>query len=1349
MSDVVVFGRYQIIRRLATGGMGEIFLARQRGVAGFDRLAILKSLLPELAEDEASLSAFLDEARVAANLNHPNVVAVYEVDQWEGVYFLAMEYIAGIDLSRLSRVTRTLQMPTPPALLAAVFRDACRGLGYAHMAVDANGAPLNLVHRDATPHNIMLRKDGTAKVVDFGVAKAANRAVKTSTGVLKGKLQYMPPEQVRGEEVTARSDQWALGASLWEMLVGRRMITPTEPLEVFRAILTGKFPPPSSAVESVPPGLDAIVGRMIAPDPAARFASCVEAADALDDFARGAGIKQGHVAEFVARVAGATIDAVTADLTPQPVSIQGRKAPAPPATSPSSSSNASPSSSPPAGTPAPGAPRARFCGACGTPAPTDGRFCMSCGTPLAPLPSIPVAAPSANLTPTPVRPSSSPSSSHDRLPTPGLRAPTATPASGSRVPAAPTTKTPSGSAAPLGGAPIDVARLGLEAADALMRAVVEKRTVCVVRASVAGALGPADQPELALQRGDALVAALARAVSDGGGVVESAAVDNLCFSVGAEQTREDDAVVAVRLAFAVDDVVRRCATAWGVPIGLRAAVDCGPAVVTDTAQGKRVSGAPKDRATSIERRVGAPRVLVSVDVARLVRRAWETAAPFTVKDDNVSLEVAQVTGLARAVERGSLFVGRKRELDEVARALAQRPSRTFLVGASGTGRTALLDEVARRAAASGLHAVRASARNDGSPYAVARALVTGDLDVAAARERLAQLGLPEAMTARLLRVFFGEGAAPRAADAADAMVLDEAAVVDALVAASAGAAGAATGGVTGGATGGVVLVDDWGSVDAGSRAALARAGSGAAAVAVVVTALPEDVLPEGATRIALDPLGDVDLRALVARELDVDDVPQPLAAYVSVHAGGSPSLARLIVEGLVDSAVVAVHAGRATVAPGLASTPAPASVLRVYEARFDRLTDETRALLRAAAVVGDEFSIELAGAVIGVDGQLRAPALLAPAQQAGLVQPTSPSTYAFRQGLRASLLSRTVQSELLALHRRALELLETKATDHDVALLQAIAGHAEAARDDGRFVGWAWRAARALDARGVRVEAIAWFRRALDVAGRLARQTSAPQDVAALVQIVTEATTAGIVVDAAAAADLWTRYAAPLAAGAGAELRCWGLRAHGRALVAAGRAKEAIEVFDTALEAVPDGDDDTRALLLSDLGGALETTGDIQGAAAQLVEAFRHMQGRQNRHAEFAFEALNRLGRLYLRSKQTAKARDAFKMAQAQAEAVGDEAGASRCEMNLGTCAALDGEVGPAQQLFAAAAARAAAVGDVTQAARARLNLGRLLSQASPAQARAVLGEALADAERVGWKEGIAMARNVLGAIRG
>jgi tetratricopeptide (TPR) repeat protein len=1341
MSDAVVFGRYQIIRRLATGGMGEIFLARQRGAAGFDRLAILKSLLPELADDEGSLSAFLDEARLAAHLNHPNVVAVYEVDRWEGVYFLAMEYIAGIDLARLSKIVTSQGSRTPPALVAAVFRDACRGLGYAHSALDAGGTPLNLVHRDATPHNIMLRKDGTVKVVDFGVAKAANRAVRTAAGLLKGKLQYMPPEQVRGEEVTARSDQWALGASLWELLVGHRLIAPTEPMDVFRTVLAGRFPLPSTVIDGIPPELDAIVGRMIAPSVDARFSSCIEAADALEEFVRSSGLKQAQVAEFVARVAGPTIDAVTADLSPQPVSIQGRTA-SPPGFRPA------PKSPTPADTvtAAMPTPSARYCGQCGTPAPATGRFCTRCGTALSPgSPHLaaPAAAPPPAAPPAPQTPpgesllvsvgakaASPPTSGTDRSPEVGQmplgRSPTL-------PPTLPPTPYPAVPERPL----IDVGALGLAAADALMKAVSnEKRTVCVVRASISGAFAAPHEPELALQRAKAVSDALSKAIVDGGGIVENSSADNILFSLGAERTAEDDAVVAVRLALALEDLVGRCAAAWGIAVGLRAAVDIGTAIVTDTPQGKRVSGAPKDRATRIERRVDTPRVLASVDIAQLVRRSFELSPPFSVRDDGNTIDVVHVLRAAQAVDAAVVFVGRERELELAQRACSARPSTTFVVGPQGAGRTALLEAVGRWASSVGLPVHWVRARGFSGPHAVARALVVGNADVDGARSRLHALALPEATVGRVLRLFFGDGAGGRRTEShgVEALVLDESAIADALEAS---------------ARGGVVLVDDWGSVDAGSRAGLLRmTRRGSTPVALLATANADDVLPEGHTRILLEPLGEAALRALVGGMLGVGDVPQALVAYVVLHAQGNPSLARLIVEGLRDAGVLAVTNGRASVAPNVASTPAPASLSRVYEARFDRLTEETRALLRAAAVAGEQFSLDFVAAMVGVDRQLRAPTLLAPAEKAGLVVALSSTHYAFTQAsLRASVQGRMMQNDAVALHARALELLMPAADDQDASGLETIAQHAEACRDDKLFSTWAWRAARAHDAHGARREALVWFRRATDAAVRLVRRTSGPADHTSAVVIATEAMRCALQFDAPVALELEKLVAASMEK-VPPEIRLWALRAHGRALVAAGRAKEAADVFDAALEVVAEGDEDTRALLLSDLGGALEAIDDIQGAVAQLVEAFRRMKGRQSRYPEFSFEAFNRLGRLYLRSRLTAQAREAFELARTQAEALGDLSLVARCLMNLGTCAAMDGSGPLAGQLFADSVSRADQAGDVLQASRARLNLGRFLLASDPARARGVLQKALADAERVEWKEGIALARNALALVR-
>jgi serine/threonine protein kinase/tetratricopeptide (TPR) repeat protein len=1296
--------------------MGEIFLARQRGVAGFDRLAILKSLLPEMAQEDASLAAFLDEARVAAHLNHPNVVAIYEVDHWEGVYYIAMEYIAGIDLSRLAKMAKKDAVAIPPGIVAAIFRDACRGLGYAHSAVDARGAPLHLVHRDATPHNIMVRLDGMAKVVDFGIAQAANRSVRTSTGVMKGKLPYMAPEQVRSEGVSARSDQWSLGASLWELLTGRRLIAQTEPMEVLNLHLQGGFLPPSSVVESTPPVLDAIVSRMIASDPQARFSSCVEVADRLDDFVRAEGISQSDVANFVGAIAGPTIEAMVADLTPQRILTPGssfesplvaaldavttqrnvltQRMAAPP--QPLDSKTASLVPRPSSFSVAP-----KFCSQCATPLSVEARFCIKCGAPA-----------SGTM---------GPAVAHHVV---------AAPSSPQRM-GLPTVVTPG----PMPG--IDLGQLGLAAAADLVRAMAaEKRTVCAVRASVTGALAPAEFPELALERAQLLVTEFVATLSAGGALIESCTIDAIAFAVGSETTSTEDATTAIEMAVSLSDVVRRFSAVSGVTLGFRAAVDSGPAIVQQTPTGRRVTGTPRDRAQRIERRVGGARILASLEAARLARRDWEFAAPFTVHDDGLSLEVAQVVGRARQALRSRLFVGRDRELEEVLAALKVRPTQTMVIGDAGAGRTAFLDEVLRHPAPSLGVVLRCHGRRGAAPYAAARMLIFQNADDISTR--LQQLALPAPVIHRLLRLFTGKAVAPPAADVATAMVLDELAVVAALELVAGG-----------GGSGGVIVVDDWGSVDAASRAALSLVGTRSAPIALLCTGAPGDPMLEAAARIVLSPLSTASIKAVVAHELGVDDVPAVLANHVATHAHGSPLLARLIVEDLVDQQIVTVYAGRVSVTPALGATPPATSVTRVYEARFDRLTDETRELLRAGAVLGDVFDVDVAGSMVGIDGKLRAAALLSPALQAGLIESEHSARFVFRLGLRQAVLARTTSTEQISLHERALLVLEQKVSEDDVAALEAIARHAEAARDDRRMVYWACRAAGAMDQRGARSEGVRWWRKALEVAGRLARQSGTRDDAINVVEIAVETMTSGLGLDPLAIAECWPRDVEPFLLSTPSETQAWALRAYGRVLVAAGRPKEAVAILDRALEMMSPDDDDSKALLLSELGGALEATGDIAGALVQMVEAFRRVQGRENRHAEFGFEALNRLGRLYLRTKATSKARDTFRLALTHASARGDESAVSRCEMNLGTCASLDGELSLGAQLFDSAAIRAERVGDVLQATRARLNLGRLLASSEPARATTILENALTEAQRIGWRDGIALCRQALLTVRG
>jgi class 3 adenylate cyclase/tetratricopeptide (TPR) repeat protein len=280
----LIFGKYAVLRRLAQGGMGEIYLARQMGVSGFERPAILKSLLPDLLEQEGSVDMFLDEARVAGRLNHPNVVAIYEVGEWEGTFYIAMEYIEGEDLGKLARLARRTGAPLSPRVCAEIIRDAALGLDHAHHARDSQGQSLELVHRDISPQNIMVRLDGVTKVVDFGVAKAANRSTRTATGILKGKLRYMSPEQIRTEPLDGRSDQFALGAVLWELVTHQPLFSGENPVDVMRRIVQAPTPRPSVIVPELPPSLDAIILRMLAKPREQRFSRCAEVARALQAF---------------------------------------------------------------------------------------------------------------------------------------------------------------------------------------------------------------------------------------------------------------------------------------------------------------------------------------------------------------------------------------------------------------------------------------------------------------------------------------------------------------------------------------------------------------------------------------------------------------------------------------------------------------------------------------------------------------------------------------------------------------------------------------------------------------------------------------------------------------------------------------------------------------------------------------------------------------------------------------------------------------------------------------------------------------------------------------------------------
>jgi eukaryotic-like serine/threonine-protein kinase len=267
-------GRYALVRRLAIGGMGEIFLARERGVAGFDRLVVVKRLIPELAERDDTVALFIDEARIAANLAHPNIVQIYEFGQDGDAYFLAMEYVPGQNLARIcERASSHPDKLFTRELAAHVVAELAHGLDFAHHATDLEGNHLGIVHRDVSPHNLLLSVHGDVKVMDFGIAKTANALHRTATGVIRGKYAYMSPEQLAGDEVDARTDVYSAGVVLWELTLLRRLFRGRDELELLDRVREGKIARPREIDPDYPSELEDIVMAALARDRGRRTGS--------------------------------------------------------------------------------------------------------------------------------------------------------------------------------------------------------------------------------------------------------------------------------------------------------------------------------------------------------------------------------------------------------------------------------------------------------------------------------------------------------------------------------------------------------------------------------------------------------------------------------------------------------------------------------------------------------------------------------------------------------------------------------------------------------------------------------------------------------------------------------------------------------------------------------------------------------------------------------------------------------------------------------------------------------------------------------------------------------------------
>jgi serine/threonine protein kinase len=277
------FGKYLLVGEIAVGGMAEVFLAVHKGVEGFIKVVVIKRVLPHLTSNLDFVRMFIDEARLAARLEHPNIVRTYEFGEVDGQYFTAMEYLPGEDLGKTLKNLAISKQRMPIHVAAGIAAQLCAGLYFAHHFTDIDGHPLNLVHRDINPANVIITYGGEVKIIDFGVAKA-NTNVQTLTGTIKGKVSYMPPEQVLGREVDHRADIFSAGVVLWEMLTGRPLFLRNSEAATLYAIMNAPIHAPSRFRPEVPPQLDKIVAGALARRPADRFDSAEEMANELDDF---------------------------------------------------------------------------------------------------------------------------------------------------------------------------------------------------------------------------------------------------------------------------------------------------------------------------------------------------------------------------------------------------------------------------------------------------------------------------------------------------------------------------------------------------------------------------------------------------------------------------------------------------------------------------------------------------------------------------------------------------------------------------------------------------------------------------------------------------------------------------------------------------------------------------------------------------------------------------------------------------------------------------------------------------------------------------------------------------------
>jgi serine/threonine-protein kinase len=279
-------GPYDVVQLLAAGGMAEIFLGAKRGPGGFEKRVVLKRIAKKLLGDKEIRGMFLDEARVQALLEHPNVVQIYDFGEDGGSYYMAMEFVHGATLRWVIDNAAAVQRPVPVRHALRIVSDVLAGLHYAHELKDEDGRHIGIIHRDISPVNILVSRAGVAKLCDFGVAKSRLQRMLTRVGIIKGKFRYMSPEQLNAQPLDQRADVFAVGICLWELLVGRRLFHSRVEDDVVRAIRSGEYPDPSDYREGMPRAIDRLLRRALHIDPRRRYKTAREFQLACEEILR-------------------------------------------------------------------------------------------------------------------------------------------------------------------------------------------------------------------------------------------------------------------------------------------------------------------------------------------------------------------------------------------------------------------------------------------------------------------------------------------------------------------------------------------------------------------------------------------------------------------------------------------------------------------------------------------------------------------------------------------------------------------------------------------------------------------------------------------------------------------------------------------------------------------------------------------------------------------------------------------------------------------------------------------------------------------------------------------------------